>query len=104
MNQGMRQAYQTLSRRFNETTQTILAIPVEVQQSRNSESGPSRSTTHSSVRAVVRAIPIAILNPAIGATEATSKTLLGIRNSMDPKRNEQLQEKYKYRSDHKRSF
>jgi len=32
----------------------------------------------------VRAVPIAVLAPIIGATEALSYTLLGIRNNMDP--------------------
>lgn len=36
------------------------------------------------VRTVVRAVPIAVLRPMIGATEAVSKTLLGLRNTMDP--------------------
>ncbi|KAJ1917123.1 autophagy- protein 2 [Mycoemilia scoparia] len=99
-NQGVKQAYQTLSSRFNRTRQTILAIPVEIRQNMNQQrSGGTagRSAAHSSVRAVVRAIPVAILNPAIGAAEATSKTLLGIRNSLDNTHREQLQDKYKRR-------
>ena len=36
------------------------------------------------MRAVVRAVPIAVLKPMIEASEAVSKTLLGLRNSLDP--------------------
>ena len=36
------------------------------------------------VTSVVRALPIAVLRPAAGATEAVSYTLLGLRNSLDP--------------------
>ncbi|KAJ1680026.1 autophagy- protein 2 [Spiromyces aspiralis] len=96
-NQGIRQAYQSLTRQFSEASQTILAIPIEIKQSSN-RSGAVRSTTHSSVRAVVRAVPVAILKPAIGATEATSKALLGIRNSLDSRHRRQLEDKYKPRS------
>lgn len=47
------------------------------------------------LRAVVRAVPIAVLKPMIGATEAVSKTLLGVRNSIDPEARRQLNDKYK---------
>lgn len=47
------------------------------------------------VRAVVRAIPIAVLKPMIGASEAVSKTLFGLRNSLDPASRQELEDKYK---------
>jgi autophagy-related protein 2 len=43
-----------------------------------------RSDTQGPIRAVVRAVPIAVLRPMIGATEAVGQTLLGLRNSLDP--------------------
>ncbi|KAG8743827.1 autophagy- protein 2 [Ceratobasidium sp. 414] len=76
---GVREGIQSASRalRKNATTaaQTILAIPMEVYEQTDNE-GP--------IRAVVRAVPIAVLRPMIGATEAVGQTLLGIRNSLDP--------------------
>ena len=36
------------------------------------------------VRSVIRAVPIAVLKPMIGASEAVSKTLLGLHNTLDP--------------------
>ena len=47
------------------------------------------------LKAVVRAVPIAVLKPMIGASEAVSKTLLGMRNSLDPQGRDELGDKYK---------
>ena len=47
------------------------------------------------LKAVVRAVPIAVLKPMIGASEAVSKTLLGVRNSLDPQGRDELDDKYK---------
>jgi autophagy-related protein 2 len=47
------------------------------------------------LRAVVRAVPVAVLRPMIGASEAVSKTLLGARNSLDPRSKAELGDKYK---------
>ncbi|KAH9996789.1 hypothetical protein BJV77DRAFT_960396 [Russula vinacea] len=49
------------------------------------------------VRAVIRAVPIAVLRPMIGASEAVSKTLLGLHNSMDPEIRHENAAKYKHR-------
>jgi autophagy-related protein 2 len=40
-------------------------------------------------------VPIAVLKPMIGASEAVSKTLLGVRNSLDPQARRELGDKYK---------
>ena len=42
------------------------------------------SAGQGSGHAVVKAIPIAILHPIVGASGAISKTLLGLHNSLDP--------------------
>ena len=49
------------------------------------------------MRAVVRAVLIAVLRPMIGASEAVSKTLLGLRNQLDPGFMEENEAKYKQR-------
>lgn len=49
------------------------------------------------VRSVIRAVPIAVLKPMIGASEAVSKTLLGLRNSLDPDIRHENEAKYKHR-------
>ncbi|WWC85245.1 uncharacterized protein L201_000107 [Kwoniella dendrophila CBS 6074] len=84
--QGVKDAYKSLSKNVNDAAQTILAVPMEVYE-RSGEDGP--------LRAVVRAVPIAVLKPMIGTTEAVSKTLLGMRNSLDPSARRELGDKYK---------
>ncbi|KAI7833742.1 ATG C terminal domain-containing protein [Kickxella alabastrina] len=103
LSEGMRQAYMRLRSNVGDAVQTILAIPVVVQESEadgylDDNGVPGRSPVHGSVRAVVRAVPVAVLKPMIGATEAVSKTLLGLRNTMEPARRGQLEDKYKSRS------
>ncbi|KEP47759.1 putative autophagy-related protein Atg2 [Rhizoctonia solani 123E] len=73
--EGVRSGAQALRRNATAAAQTILAIPMEVYEQTENE-GP--------MRAVVRAVPIAVLRPMIGATEAVGQTLLGLRNSLDP--------------------
>lgn len=43
----------------------------------------------------MRAIPVAVLRPMIGASEAVSKTLFGIRNTIDPNARKEMDDKYK---------
>lgn len=50
------------------------------------------------MRAVVRAVPIAVLKPMIGASEAVSKALFGLRNSLDPDAQAEAADKYKQAS------
>jgi hypothetical protein len=49
------------------------------------------------VRSVIRAVPIAVLRPMIGASEAVSKTLMGLHNTMDPNVRLENEDKYKQR-------
>jgi autophagy-related protein 2 len=46
-------------------------------------------------KAIMRATPIALIRPMIGATEAVSRTLLGATNQMDPNQAQDVEEKYK---------
>ena len=66
--------------------QMVVAVPL-----REYEHGG----TTSAVKSVIRAAPIAVIRPIIGATEAMSFTLLGMRNSVDPEVREDMQIKYK---------
>ncbi|KAJ2807942.1 autophagy- protein 2 [Coemansia guatemalensis] len=103
LSEGMRQAYASLRSNVGDAMETILAIPLVVQEDdtgngdANSEGAAGRSPVHGSLRAVVHAVPIAVFKPMIGATEAVSKTLLGLRNTMEPGRRGQLEDKYKSR-------
>ncbi|OCH92227.1 hypothetical protein OBBRIDRAFT_869049 [Obba rivulosa] len=86
--EGVQSAYKSLKRNFSSAAQTILAVPMEVYE-RSGNEGP--------VRAVVRAVPIAVLKPMIGASEAVSKTLMGIHNQLDPGIRAENEAKYKQR-------
>ncbi|GAA6042716.1 hypothetical protein JCM8097_005543 [Rhodosporidiobolus ruineniae] len=87
LKQGVESAYKSLGENVKEAAQTILAVPMEVYE-RSGNEGP--------VRAVVRAVPIAVLKPMIGATGAVSKALLGLRNTLDPAAQQgEMEDKYK---------
>lgn len=86
--EGVVSAYHSLRRNLNSAAQTILAVPMEVYE---------RSGNEGAVKAVVRAVPIAVLRPMIGASEAVSKTLLGLHNTLDPNVRAENEAKYKQR-------
>ncbi|KAI0273740.1 hypothetical protein BC834DRAFT_816242 [Gloeopeniophorella convolvens] len=86
--EGIQSAYTSMRRNLSSAAQTILAVPMEVFERSGSE-GP--------VRAVIRAVPIAVLRPMIGASEAVSKALLGLQNTMDPDIRHENAVKYKQR-------
>ncbi|KAJ7449880.1 hypothetical protein FB451DRAFT_1052586 [Mycena latifolia] len=88
LKEGVQSAYRSLQRNFNSAAQTILAVPMEVYE-RSGNEGP--------VRSVIRAVPIAVLKPMIGASEAVSKTLLGLHNTLDPNVRHENEAKYKQR-------
>jgi len=56
-----------------------------------------RSGNEGPVRSVIRAVPIAVIKPMIGASEAVSKTLLGLHNSLEPNNRYDNEAKYKHR-------
>jgi len=88
MTEGMQLAYKSLQQNFRSAAQTILAVPMEVYE--NSGQGGA-------MKAVVRAVPIAVLKPMIGASEAVSKTLMGLHNTLDPSIQLDNDAKYKHR-------
>ncbi|KAI6109491.1 hypothetical protein F5141DRAFT_1215004 [Pisolithus sp. B1] len=86
--EGVQSAYRSLRNGVHSAAQTILAVPMEVYE---------RSGNEGAMRAVVRAVPIAVLKPMIGATEAVSKTLMGLHNTLDPDVRHENEAKYKHR-------
>lgn len=72
---GLKHAKHSLSRGVNSAAHAIIAVPVKEYR----RSGPKGALT-----SVIRAVPVAVLQPVIGATEALSYTLLGFRNGMAP--------------------
>lgn len=86
LRQALNDAQQGMVRGFSEAAQTILAVPMEVYD---------RQSGEGSQRPVVRAVPIAVLKGAAGATGALSKALQGVQREFDGKDLAELEEKYK---------
>ena len=75
VHEGLEHARDALSRGVHTAVHTIVAIPIEEYK----RSGPAGG-----MKSVIRALPIAVLRPVIGATEAVSHTLIGVRNTIAP--------------------
>ncbi|CAG8497159.1 7566_t:CDS:10 [Diversispora eburnea] len=88
LNEGIEAAYKSLRQNLGTAAHTIFAVPMEVYE---------KTGTQGTVKAVIRAVPVAVLKPMIGATEAVSKGLLGLRNTIDPNKKLQMEDKYKRR-------
>lgn len=103
--EGVQFAYKSLQRNLSSAAQTILAVPMEVYERSGNEvrlhckiilyNQQSSHIWQGPVRSVIRAVPIAVLKPMIGASEAVSKTLLGLHNTLDP--NVRLENEAKYK-------
>ena len=72
---GLGRAAEALAREGQAAFETVVAVPVK-QYRRDGASG--------TLRAVIRALPIAVIRPVAGVAEAVSYTLLGLRNELDP--------------------
>jgi autophagy-related protein 2 len=72
--QGIKRAIETLIRNAKSAGETVIAIPQEVADS-GSAAGAGKT--------VLKAIPVAIIRPLIGASGAVSNTLMGIHNTLD---------------------
>ena len=72
--QGIKRAIESLVRNAKSASETVIAIPQEVAES-GSAAGAGKT--------VLKAIPVAIIRPLIGASGAVSNTLMGIHNTLD---------------------
>jgi autophagy-related protein 2 len=106
LKEGVQSAYKSLQRNLNSAAQTILAVPMEVYERSGNEvcyfhrhfsCSVNDHDLQGPVRSVIRAVPIAVLKPMIGASEAVSKTLLGLHNTLDPNVRHENEAKYKQR-------
>ncbi|KAG0643496.1 hypothetical protein HOY80DRAFT_1032960 [Tuber brumale] len=84
--QGLRGAGDSLRRNFGNARDAIMAVPVDIAE---------QGSAQGAAKAVVRAAPVAIIRPMIGATEAVSRTLLGVTNALDPDQKRRVDDKYK---------
>lgn len=106
--EGVELAYRSLSRNIATAARTVFAVPMEVYENTGTQVSMTSCfprdkwakledtinfSTKGTVRAVVRAVPVAVLKPMIGATEAVSKVLMGLQNTMDPNKRMQMEDK-----------
>lgn len=87
LREGLGVAQDRLSTNVRSAAQTILAIPMEVYDDENGQQG--------SVKPIIRAVPIAVLQTMIGITDASRNTLFGLRNQFQPSVKADLAQKYK---------
>lgn len=81
MRDALSQAYSGLTEGLTSAAQTILAIPMEVYEP-ESNAGGGGGGAGGAGRPVVKAVPIAILRGARGATQAIAKTMQGVQVSL----------------------
>jgi len=85
--EGLRQAYQSLARGLQTAAHSVIVVPREEYQ---------RYGTKGCVKSVIKSVPGVILRPMIGATEAVSKALLGVQNTVNPLKKKEMDDKYKH--------
>ncbi|KAM0523494.1 hypothetical protein ACHAP6_003509 [Verticillium nonalfalfae] len=84
--QGLRGGYQSLMRDLHSTRDAIIAVPGEVMDSQSAQG---------LARVLYKRAPTIVFRPAIGASKAIGKTLIGATNSLDPQNRRRAEEKYK---------
>lgn len=119
LSDALNQAYRSLTTGVQSAAQTILAVPMDIYEASlppgfetgsasSSSTAPGSSPTSSSSssgggsgsRKVMRAVPIAVMQGARGASEALSKTLMGLQGVLDEggqREEDREEEKYKQR-------
>ncbi|CAO1632865.1 unnamed protein product [Parajaminaea phylloscopi] len=81
LREALSQAYSGLTRGVSSAAQTILAVPMEVYEGGGADGSGGRT--------VVRAVPIAVMQGAKGASEAVSKTLMGLQGALEGRHGQQ---------------
>ncbi|KAJ1345330.1 hypothetical protein BSLG_000843 [Batrachochytrium salamandrivorans] len=81
--EGLQMGFASISEGVRSAARTILAVPKDIYD----------SSDEGRVHPVVRAVPMAILQPMIGATDAVSKTLVGLQNSLDKTQQSRMEDK-----------
>jgi autophagy-related protein 2 len=87
ISEGLRQGYESVSRELREARDAIVVVPLAEYNLHGAQG---------LFKHVVRAVPIAVLKPVIGASKGVSRVLLGARNQMD--QTEKMLSDDKYRS------
>ncbi|KNC83460.1 hypothetical protein SARC_04301 [Sphaeroforma arctica JP610] len=83
---GFLEGYNSLTREVNRAVTTIVMVPIQEYK---------RVGTHGAIKSVIRAVPVAVLRPLIGASDAASKAIQGVRSAVDTQRRDDRADKYK---------
>jgi hypothetical protein len=86
LRQGVTQAINGMSRNVVTAGAALASLPRKIE---------GEEDARGAVRVAARSVPIAVIRPLIGTTEAISKTLLGLRNTMSPGQQKMNEDKYK---------
>ncbi|KAH3674923.1 hypothetical protein WICMUC_002943 [Wickerhamomyces mucosus] len=86
LKEGLQLAYDSLGRNFLVAKEAMIKAGQDISES---------SSAHDTGLIIAKAAPIALIRPIIGATEATSRALLGINNQFDPEQWKYVEDKYK---------
>jgi hypothetical protein len=84
--EGLRQAYESLSRGLQSAASQMIVVPRDEYQ---------RSGSRGAVRSAFQAMPGAMLSPVIGGMEAVAKVLNGAASSIAPNRVQEHRDRYK---------
>jgi hypothetical protein len=83
--EGLQFAYQNLSKNLGSAAQSIFSVPASaIDKTSINYAESSSSGNKDATKAVMRAVPVAIIKPMIGITGAFQSILAGLRNSIDP--------------------
>lgn len=83
MREAMGQAYRGLSRGFTSAAQIMLALPMDLYERRYIDDATPQAQNPAD-EGGAKAIPLALLRSAAGATEALSRALLGLQGTLQP--------------------
>lgn len=83
--EGFQQAYQALLRQLKDVKDQIVLVPLDEYE---------KHGTPAYLKSMAKAVPIALLKPVMGTAEGLSKILLGLRNTLDPTKKQDMDDKY----------
>src|SRR5690606_20867981 len=83
---GLRGAYSSLNRNFTQARDALASIPAEAREAGN---------VAGAAEAVVRNVPVAVIRPLVGISEAVGSALGGVSNALDGEGERRRGEKYK---------
>lgn len=87
LRQGISQGIGGMSRNMMTAKNAFVSIPRDLED---------ETDARAAAKSAARTIPVAVLRPLIGTTEMISKTLLGLRNTMNPEQRKMNDDKYKH--------